>query len=182
MVTRFSTGSDAEVIVHLRGHREVVFRPAERHVRDRALGRRRSERVLARDSIGKKPLYYADLGDALLFGSELKALVQHPRCPGELDFESLTRYLALEYVPTPRSIFEGINKLPGGHLLAWRDGRTSIEQYWDLTFDASPKRSDDDYAEELRLRLREAVRRRLVSDVPLGAFFSGGINSSRSSP
>ena len=98
--------------------------------------------------------------------------------PSELDFESLTRYLALEYVPTPRSIFEGIKKLPGGHLLVWRDGRTSIEQYWDLAFRRQPGDVDDDYAEELRLRLREAVRRRLVSDVPLGAFLSGGIDSS----
>ncbi len=92
--------------------------------------------LLARDRFGKKPLYYADLGDALLFGSELKALLQHPRCPRELDFASLSRYLALEYVPTPRAIFEGVSKLPGGHFLLWRDGRRHVEQYWDLSFES----------------------------------------------
>ena len=92
----------------------------------------RVELVLARDRFGKKPLYYADLGGSLLFGSELKSLLEHPRCPRDLDFDALSRYLALEYVPTPYSIFAGVRKLPGGHVLRWRDGRISIEQYWDL--------------------------------------------------
>src|SRR5206468_3670489 len=137
------------------------------------------ELLLARDRFGKKPLYYAQLGDSLVFGSELKSLVEHPRCPHELDYESLSRYLALEYVPTPRSILEGVRKLPGGHTLRWRDGRTTVEPYWDLWFGAAAEpRSDAEYVEEFRERLRAAVRRRLISDVPLGAFLSGGIDSS----
>ena len=121
---RFATNADTEVIVHLyeeRGARCV----------DRLNGMfaialwdaNQGELVLARDRFGKKPLYYADLGGSLLFGSELKALLEHPRCPRELDHEALSRYLALEYVPAPHSIFAGIRKLPGGHVLRWRDGR-----------------------------------------------------------
>jgi len=177
---RFATNSDTEVIVHL--YEELGARCVERlngmfafalwDEKDRRL-------LLARDRFGKKPLYYADLGDALLFGSELKALLQHPRCPRELDFPSLSRYLALEYVPTPRAIFDGVSKLPGGHYLLWHEGRTSVEQYWDLSFASDgDNRSDEDYVEEFRDLFREAVRRRLVSDVPLGAFLSGGIDSS----
>ena len=141
----------------------------------------RRELLLARDRFGKKPLYYAaDRVARLIFGSELKALLEHPSCPTELDLESLSRYLALEYVPTPHSIFAGVRKLPGGHVLRWRDGRASIERYWDLSFRPDPSGAvdADEYAEELHARLREAVRRRLISDVPLGAFLSGGIDSS----
>jgi len=177
---RFATNADTEVIVHLYedlGARCVeklngMFAFALWDEKDRRL-------LLARDRFGKKPLYYADLGDALLFGSELKALLQHPRCPRELDFASLSRYLALEYVPTPRAIFEGVSKLPGGHYLLWHDGQCSVEQYWDLSFGgADTPRRDEEYVEEFRYRFREAVRRRLMSDVPLGAFLSGGIDSS----
>jgi len=178
---RFATNADTEVIVHL--YEDLGARCVERlngmfafALWDEA----RRELVLARDRFGKKPLYYSEFGRSLLFGSELKSLLEHPLCPRELDFESLSRYLALEYVPTPRSIFAGVRKLPGGHLLRWRDGRASIERYWDLSFggEAGTKRDDDDYVEEFRWRFREAVRRRLISDVPLGAFLSGGIDSS----
>jgi asparagine synthase (glutamine-hydrolysing) len=178
---RFSTNADTEVIVHL--YEDHGARCVERlngmfafALWDEA----QRELILARDRFGKKPLHYAELGRSLLFGSELKALLQHPGCPRELDFESLSRYLALEYVPTPYSIYGGVKKLPAGHLLRWRDGSSSIEPYWDLSFDPSQEdgRSDADYVEEFRSHLREAVRRRLVSDVPLGAFLSGGIDSS----
>ena len=90
--------------------------------------------LLARDRFGKKPLYYADVGGTLLFGSELKSLLEHPLCPRELDAASLSRYLALEYVPAPHAIFEGVRKLPGGHYLVWQDGRCEVERYWDLSF------------------------------------------------
>jgi asparagine synthase (glutamine-hydrolysing) len=177
---RFSSNGDAEVLVHLyedEGPRCVerlngMFAFALWDDRERRL-------VLARDRFGKKPLYYADLGPTLLFGSELKALLEHPLCPRELDHESLSSYLALEYVPTPRSIFTGIKKLPAGHLLVWRDRGSSLERYWDLSFASDGESlADDAYVEEFQLRFREAVRRRLVSDVSLGAFLSGGIDSS----
>jgi asparagine synthase (glutamine-hydrolysing) len=177
---RFTTGSDAEVIAHLyedEGERCVKHLNGMFAIALWDAGRQ--ELVLARDRFGKKPLYYTQLGEELLFASELKGLLEHPRCPNALDFDSLARYLALEYVPTPRSIFAGVQKLPAGHLLRWRQGSVSVEQYWDLSFGQDrDRRSEADYADELRTRLHEAVRRRLISDVPLGAFLSGGLDSS----
>lgn len=175
----FSTDTDTEVVVHL--YEELGADCVSRLNGMFAFAlwdEPRRQLLLARDRFGKKPLYYSDLGDALLFGSEPKALLNHPRCPSDLDLESLGRYLALEYVPTPRSIFAGIHKLPGGHTLTWRDGETMLERYWDMPFETPSQLSDDELADELRQRLRASVRRRLVSDVPLGAFLSGGIDSS----
>jgi asparagine synthase (glutamine-hydrolysing) len=177
---RFATNADTEVIPHL--YEDLGSRCVESlngmfafALWDEA----RRELLLARDRFGKKPLYYAQVGRSLLFGSELKSLLEHPICPTELDMGSLSRYLALEYVPTPFAIFAGVRKLPGGHTLRWRDGRASVERYWDLSFDPDARPLGvADYAEELHARLREAVRRRLMSDVPLGAFLSGGIDSS----
>ena len=177
---RFATSADTEVIVHLYEDNGVRCVEQLNGMFAFALwdaGRR--ELILARDRLGKKPLYYAEFGGSLIFGSELKSLLQHPRCSSQLDFESLTQYLALEYVPTPASIIAGVHKLPAGHLLRWRNGTSSIECYWDLSFDKSEDPvADDEYVEQLREHLRTAVRRRLVSDVPLGAFLSGGIDSS----
>jgi len=177
---RFATNADTEVIVHL--YEELGRRCVERlngmfaialwDERERLL-------LLARDRFGKKPLYYVEVDGGLLFGSELKSLVEHPDCPRRLDHESLAAYLAAEYVPTPRAILEGVRKLPAAHRLVWQHGRAVVERYWDLFFEHDAvERTDDEYAEELRERLRAAVRRRLVSDVPLGAFLSGGIDSS----
>ena len=176
---RFSTRADTEVIVHL-------YEEHGAHCVERLNGmfafalwdESQRELVLARDRFGKKPLHYVEARGALVFGSELKALLEHPSCPRSLDLESLSRYLALEYVPAPRSIVAGVKKLPGGHLLRWRDGRTSVERYWDLSFGEAQAREENEYVEEFRSLLREAVRRRLISDVPLGAFLSGGIDSS----
>jgi asparagine synthase (glutamine-hydrolysing) len=176
---RFATHADTEVIVHL--YEDLGSRCVERLNGMFAFAlwdERRRELLLARDRFGKKPLYYVDVDGSLLFASEVKALLEHPHCPRDLDFESLCGYLALEYVPTPRSIFDGVHKLPGGHVLRWHDGRTSVERYWDLTFGGRDERSEAELVDEFRSRFREAVRRRLVSDVPLGAFLSGGIDSS----
>jgi asparagine synthase (glutamine-hydrolysing) len=177
---RFATHADTEVIVHL--YEEQGPRCVERLNGMFAIalwdGSRR-ELVLARDRFGKKPLYYAELGGTLLFGSELKSLLEDPRCPRTLDYAALSRYLALEYVPAPHAILAGVRKLPGGNVLRWRDERIAVERYWDLELRPDePARPVEEYAEELRGRLREAVRRRLMSDVPLGAFLSGGIDSS----
>jgi asparagine synthase (glutamine-hydrolysing) len=177
---RFATNADTEILVHL--YEELGPACVERLNGMFAFALwDESERrlLLARDRFGKKPLYYAEVDGGLVFGSELKSLLEHPRCPRELDLESLAAYLAAEYVPTPRAIFERVRKLPAGHRLVWHDGRTKVERYWDLSFEHDdPARSDAEYVEEFRLRLRDAVRRRLVSDVPLGAFLSGGVDSS----
>jgi asparagine synthase (glutamine-hydrolysing) len=177
---RFATNADTEVLPHLyedEGPRCVarlngMFAFALWDASKR-------EVLLARDRFGKKPLYYVQTARSLLFASELKSLLEHPLCPGELDMESLSRYLALEYVPTPRSILRDVRKLPGGHTLRWREGGVTVEPYWDLPFEHDePRRADDTYVEEFRELLRSAVERRLISDVPLGAFLSGGIDSS----
>jgi asparagine synthase (glutamine-hydrolysing) len=134
---------------------------------------------LARDRLGKKPLYYRETPTQIIFGSEVKALLQHPTCPRELDPASLSKYLAYEYVPSPHCIFKGIHKLPAGHYLTWHQGQTQVRRYWDLSFPSSAKpKSEAEAAEELLARLKEAVRLRLISDVPLGVFLSGGIDSS----
>jgi asparagine synthase (glutamine-hydrolysing) len=177
---RFTTNADTEVIVHLYEDEGAACVDRLNGMFAFALwDERRRELLLARDRFGKKPLYYAERDGQLLFGSELKSLLESPACPRELDFDALTRYLALEYVPAPYSIFAGVRKLPGGHVLTWRDGRSSVSRYWELPFaDADDGRSDEEYVEEFRFLLGEAVRRRLMSDVPLGAFLSGGIDSS----
>lgn len=134
---------------------------------------------LARDRLGKKPLYYRATPSQILFGSEVKALLEHPACPRELDLASLSKYLAYEYVPSPHCIFKGIHKLPAGHYLTWKQGQTRLHQYWDLKFSTPAKvPTEAAAAEELQVRLKEAVRLRLISDVPLGVFLSGGIDSS----
>lgn len=135
--------------------------------------------LLARDRLGKKPLYYHATNTRLIFGSEVKALLRFPECPRELDPASLSKYLAYEYVPSPHCIFKGIHKLPAGHCLTWKNGESRLHRYWDVQFPAiSDNRPEDEIANDLRERLKESVRRRLISDVPLGVFLSGGIDSS----
>ncbi len=137
--------------------------------------------VIVRDRLGIKPLYYATLPDAaLLFASEPKALLACAEVDRSLDLVSLDAYLDLFYVPPPRSIFAGIRQLPPGHLLTWREGQVTVERWWD----APPRPADPrlrtlaDWAEVIEPILREAVELHTVSDVPLGAFLSGGLDSS----
>jgi asparagine synthase (glutamine-hydrolysing) len=133
---------------------------------------------LARDHLGIKPLYYAPLDGGLIFGSELKALLAHPDCPREVDPIALDEYLALRYVPSPRTIYRGVFKLPPAHTLTWQDGTITVRRYWDVTFAPLAGRSDDEWAAELRHLLADAVQRQMIADVPLGAFLSGGVDSS----
>ncbi|HZS25154.1 MAG TPA: asparagine synthase (glutamine-hydrolyzing) [Gaiellaceae bacterium] len=176
----FRTGSDTEVLVHL--YEEDGPELATRLNGMFAFAiwdARRSTLTLGRDRFGKKPLYYAELSHGLIFGSEIKALLAHPASERSLDRDALGEYLALEYVPAPRSIFAGIRKVPRAHVLTWNDGASTIRQYWDLPYapDENPA-SVTEYAEELKRLIWSAVSRRLLSDVPLGAFLSGGIDSS----
>jgi asparagine synthase (glutamine-hydrolysing) len=177
---RFATRADTEVLVHLYEEQGIRFVEHLNGMFAFALwDEPRRELILGRDRFGKKPLYYGEFGGSLVFGSELKAILEHPSCPHELSFDALCRYLALEYVPTPFSILEGVRKLPAGHLLRWHGGSASVAPYWELSFESdSETMPDDEYVDAFRVSLREAVRRRLVSDVPLGAFLSGGIDSS----
>ena len=177
---RFTTQSDTEVIVHLYEERGRDCVSALHGMFAFALwdGRRR-ELLLARDRLGKKPLFYSHARGKLSFASELPALLEDDEIPRALNHRALDCYYAYEYVPAPWSAFDAIAKLPPATTLTFREGRTSIERYWRL--DYSRKRmvgSMVELHEEIRDRLQAAVRRRLVADVPLGAFLSGGIDSS----
>jgi asparagine synthase (glutamine-hydrolysing) len=140
--------------------------------------------LLVRDRVGIKPLYYTRLADGtLVFGSELKAVLAHPAVKREIDPDALDLFLTLEYIPAPYSIFKNIFKLPAGCILTYDDGRIAVEKYWDiepgrLEDEAARKRSLPSLMDELYALLKESVKLRLISDVPLGAFLSGGIDSS----
>jgi len=136
---------------------------------------------VARDHFGVKPFYYFHSGERFAFASEVKALLQVPGIEAELDPESLHQYLTFLWVPGPKTMFQGIFKLPAGHFAIFRDGELKITQYWDLTFpQAGHKfpRSEADLSEEIRERFRKSVRTQMVSDVPIGAFLSAGLDSS----
>jgi asparagine synthase (glutamine-hydrolysing) len=176
---RFYTSTDTEAIVHayeqwgadaiarLRG----MFGLAIWDGRSRTL-------LLARDRMGIKPLHYALAGGRLYFGSEIKSLLEAPDVPRDLDADALDHYLSFLYTPRDGSIFRSIAKLPPGHLLTWRDGRVAVEQYFELPSEESYDGSEADAVRDLRSVLTDAVRSHMVSDVPLGAFLSGGIDSS----
>jgi asparagine synthase (glutamine-hydrolysing) len=180
---RFRTNSDTETIVH--AYEE--YGPAcVEHLRGMfafAIWDARARKLfLARDRVGKKPLYYAlTPRGTLVFGSELKALIAHPEIERTVNPEAVDAYLTFGYVPDPLCILRGVRKLPPGHHLTYAQGRLALMQYWDFRFEpdeGARARSAEDYLAELRALLDESVRIRLIADVPLGAFLSGGIDSS----
>ena len=134
--------------------------------------------VLARDRMGMKPLYYYRGGDDLYFGSELKAILEHAHIPRRLDERGLDRFLSVNYVPGDRTLIEGIRKVPPGHLLEWSGGKCRLERWWELPREGARHCSLGAAKEELDGLLRESVREHLVSDVPLGVWASGGVDSS----
>ena len=141
---------------------------------------RRQELLLARDRIGIKPLVYTEVGDGkLIFASEMKALLRHPEVTREIDLGALDKFLKYQYIPAPHTIFKGIYKLQPGHLLACsRSKGVRVEQYWDFDFRDKRNGSEASCAEALYELLQASVDRHMISDVPLGAFLSGGIDSS----
>src|SRR5437773_356932 len=175
--------------LHSRGDTEVIAHLYEDHGDDfvhhlRGMfaiaiwdGRRR-RLVLARDRFGKKPLYWRRSGERLLFASELKAILLDPATPRRLDRTALADYLQYQYVPAPRSIFADIQKLPPASLLTWDGGEVQIARYWHLAYRPKADVSPDERREATLELLREAVTLRLRSDVPVGLFLSGGMDSS----
>lgn len=140
---------------------------------------KRRELILARDRYGIKPVYYAHLDDGrLVFASEVKALFACPDVPREVNVSQLDAYLRYLWVPGPETLFRGIYKLPPGHYLRWRDGRIEIRQYWDISYQDRSTATEAELTEELRSILQRAVKRHLISDVPVGLFLSGGLDSS----
>jgi len=178
---RFRTRADTEAIVHAYEeygahcpeHLNGMFAFAIYDSRSRRL-------LLARDRLGIKPLYYTFDGRRLVFGSELKSLLRAPGVPREIDFQALDAYLTFEYIPAPLSIFRGVAKLPQAHTLTLEQGQLRLRQYWDVAFGLGEAmaKSEQEWGEELVALLADAVKIRLMSDVPLGAFLSGGLDSS----
>src|SRR5262245_43264003 len=176
---RFYTSTDTETIVHAYeqwgeaaiGRLRGMFGLAIWDGRTRSL-------LLARDRVGIKPLHYAQVGERLYFGSEIKSILCGPGVPRDLDLDALDHYLSFLYTPANRSIFHGIEKLPPGHTLVWQNGCVKVERYWDLPAHDSFSGSEEAAVPALRALLVDAVRSHLLSDVPLGAFLSGGIDSS----
>lgn len=178
----FRTHSDTEVIVHAweQWGEDCVTRL--RGMFAFAIwDRNRNTLFLARDRLGIKPLYYAQLADgAFIFGSELKALRAHPGLPRAIDACAVEDYFAFGYVPEPRTIYQGVHKLQPGHTLSLQAGGAMPPQkkYWDVPFKPHGAMSEQDAAQELISRLREAVQSHMIAEVPLGAFLSGGVDSS----
>jgi asparagine synthase (glutamine-hydrolysing) len=176
---RFYTASDTEVIVHAYEEWGTAAMKRLRGMFGLAIWDTRSRTlVIARDRVGIKPLHYAEADGRLFFGSEIKSLLQAPGMPRDLDLHALDHYLSFLYTPRDGSIFKRVRKVPPGHVLVWRDGTVRLQQYWQLPADEPYAGSEADAAGELRAVLTDAVRSHLVSDVPLGAFLSGGIDSS----
>jgi asparagine synthase (glutamine-hydrolysing) len=176
----FATKSDTEVIVHLYEEHGPDFVLKLNGMFAIALwDKPRRRLILARDRLGVKPLHYFIRDRTLYFASEIKALLR-AGCPRELDPEALSQFFTFEYIPAPRAIFKAVKKLLPGQMLILEDGRLETRRYWDVRFPGReiPEQSEEAYADEVYRRLREAVRIRLISDVPLGVFLSGGIDSS----
>ncbi len=175
---RFYTNTDTEVIVH--AYEEYGYDCVKKFNGMFAFAIWNSEKkelFLARDRIGIKPLYYTLLDGHLFFASEIKSILEYEEVKREVDKVALANYFALRYVPAPRTMFRGIYKLEPGCYLVVKDGKISKTRYWDLVY--SPVKEDEEaIARKVFKMLKESVRRRLIADVPLGAFLSGGIDSS----
>ena len=177
---RFYTKTDTEVIIHLYEEMGADCVQKLRGMFGLAIyDRAKRKLILARDRFGKKPLHYALVNNQLYFASEIKSILSVAPELAEVNAQGLLEYLYYGYVPDPITAFKGIHKLPPGHLLEFQDGEIRIRQYWDLPqYNTHVPRSEEECLEELERRLSEATRIRLISDVPLGAFLSGGTDSS----
>ena len=177
---RFYTHSDTEVIVHLYEESGGDCVKKLRGMFAIALyDERQGTLLLARDRLGKKPLHYAIHEGRLYFGSEIKTILSVQPALAETDPDGLLQYFYFGYIPDPLTIFRNIHKLPAGHLAEFRNGEIKVREYWDLPeYGTHPPISEEECLEQLERRLQEAVRIRLISDVPLGALLSGGVDSS----
>jgi asparagine synthase (glutamine-hydrolysing) len=174
----FKTHSDTEVIVHAYEEWGVGCLDRLNGMFGFAIWNK-NNRVLfiARDRLGVKPIYYTWLDQTLVFGSEIKSILQFPGVKKEVDHEALDSYMSFLWTPEPRTLFKNISKLPSGHYLLLEDEKLTIQQYWDVSFQPDTTKSEKywiDHAEEL---LSQSVKSRMISDVPLGAFLSGGVDS-----
>jgi asparagine synthase (glutamine-hydrolysing) len=176
---RFRTRTDTEVIVHLYEEVGIDFFKHLRGMFGVALWDIPNQRlILGRDRVGEKPLYFRHESGRLLFASELKSILKIADVPRKLNLAALQQYLAVGYVPAPLCLLEGIEKLLPGHYLVAEKGQVRTTEYWEVPRTQTETRSEADWMEQLRTKIQETVRAQLVSDVPLGAFLSGGLDSS----
>ncbi len=176
---RFYTASDTEVIVHAYEQwGEGAFGRLRGMFGIAIWDRPKRTLVLARDRAGIKPLHYTERDGRLYFASEIKSLMAAGAVDREIDFEALDHYLSYLYAPRDRALFKGVRKLPPGHLLRWREGRAEIVRYWEISATEPYEGTPEAAATALRDVLADAVRSHMISDVPLGAFLSGGVDSS----
>jgi len=175
----FKTKSDTEVIVHLYEEMgEECFRDLRGMFAIAIWDQRKKTLLLARDRVGKKPLYYHYDGTRVVFGSEIKAILQVPGISRDIDLDALSDYFSFLYVPAPKSIFKSIRKILPGHYLVVSPQGLRETEYWDLSFSQVEELTEKEWCEKLVDSFQEAVRLRLMSEVPLGAFLSGGVDSS----
>ena len=176
---RFSTRSDTEVIIHLYEEKGIDCLQELNGMFAFAIWDEKKRRLfLARDRLGIKPLYYLERGGDFAFSSELKSFLFLPFFERKIDPLSLHNYLALQYIPSPLTIYQEVKKLPPAHFLVWEDGNLEVQRFWELRYSPSPDRGEKYYRKTLRELVEDSVRLRLISDVPFGAFLSGGIDSS----
>jgi len=174
----FYTASDTEVIVHLYEEMgEDCVKKLNGMFAFAIWDSGKKGLLLARDRLGIKPLHYSIIDGTIIFGSEIKAILPYPSVKREVNWNALNDFLAFEWIPAPMTIFMGINKLPPGHTLIIHRGKVSVKKYWDLNFKWE-KKTEERLIKELIRGLTKSVKYRMISDVPLGAFLSGGIDSS----
>ena len=172
------TGSDVEVILHLYEEYGTLRRAHLGDVRDRAVGRAAHRLMLVRDRLGQKPLYYSADANGLLFASEVKAMLACAPWLRAIDPGARARISSLGYAVAPTTIFKGVRKLPPASMLIWERSGSRVERYWQLPGEVRNDLREAQWVEAIREGLRRAVREHMVSDVPIGAFLSGGIDSS----
>jgi asparagine synthase (glutamine-hydrolysing) len=175
----FKTYSDTEVIVHL-------YEEFDERCVDQLDGmfsfaiwdNKQKKLILARDRIGQKPLFYSHNQDSFIFASEIKAILVSDGFQCEIDFESIHHYLSLRFIPSPGTMLRSIKKLPPAHILVWQNGRIALSRYWQLSFRQKLNVSETELSDNLEEKLDQTIESHLVSDVPVGAFLSGGMDSS----
>ena len=174
----FKSRTDTEVVLHLYEDKGEECVKDLRGMFAFAIWDKSKEKLmLARDRIGKKPLLYSFVNEKLIFASEFRALLKHPDVNREIDYEAMHHYLTYLCIPAPLTAFKKIRKLPAAHVLIWQNGKVRIQNYWELDFSKKIKINESEVSCEILRLLKESVRARLVSDVPLGVLLSGGIDS-----
>lgn len=175
----YRTHCDTETLVHLYEEYGDTFAEHLNGIFAFALWDSKQQKLLiGRDQFGIKPLHYTIVNGELVFGSEIKAILSYPNVKRTMNLEALHLFLNLRYIPGEQTLFEGIQRLSAGHVLSWKDGKANIIRYWNPVYEVDHIHSEEFFIEGIRHHLKEAVRRQMVSDVPLGLYLSGGMDSS----